>query len=380
MSQCSNCFGGCSEIVSDRCVKYTGIDVPVLGIQNGDSLSYVEQALITFLTSVLDGSGIVPIIDEDDICTLVHTYLSECEDITLNNIITVLLKTICDLQRQTTVIVDQLTVLEGNYTIPTCLSTTALAGTHAILQAVITKLCANDTILTALVLNISTNYVALADLNGLIQDYLDTISTTTMMYNRMIPYVAVEYYGPLDYFNASGKGTGVWDKIYLCNGMNGTPDKRGRVGIGCTDMLGTLALDAAVDPANPNNPTYSLTSPGNSTKGGANVITLAQAQMPIHSHTATYTPVVASHTHYTVANGLTDIVLTASTPIAYYHGTETNTNYRLSGTGGTANIGLTSSQVVSITGNPIIANSIPGGGSHSNIQPVLACYYIIFIP
>ena len=48
---CSNCFNGCAEIVSDQCVKYTGVPVAVLGIQTGDSLSYVEQSLIGFLTS-----------------------------------------------------------------------------------------------------------------------------------------------------------------------------------------------------------------------------------------------------------------------------------------------------------------------------------------
>jgi hypothetical protein len=62
---CSNCFNGCAEIVSDQCVRYTGVDVPLLGIQHGDSLSYVEQALITFLTAALDGTGIKPTIDPD---------------------------------------------------------------------------------------------------------------------------------------------------------------------------------------------------------------------------------------------------------------------------------------------------------------------------
>ena len=61
-NNCSNCYNGCTEITSDKCVKYTGVDVPVLGIQKGDSLSYVEQALITFLSSTLDGTGIIPVI------------------------------------------------------------------------------------------------------------------------------------------------------------------------------------------------------------------------------------------------------------------------------------------------------------------------------
>jgi hypothetical protein len=43
---CSNCYNGCTEIVSDKCVKYTGLDVPALGIQNGDSLNFIEASLI----------------------------------------------------------------------------------------------------------------------------------------------------------------------------------------------------------------------------------------------------------------------------------------------------------------------------------------------
>ena len=72
---CSNCYNGCSEITSDKCVRYTGIDVPVLGIKNGDSLSYVEQALIEFLVSTLDGSGIKVDIPQDIICDIVSSNL-----------------------------------------------------------------------------------------------------------------------------------------------------------------------------------------------------------------------------------------------------------------------------------------------------------------
>ena len=84
---CSNCFNGCSEIVSDRCVRYTGVDVPVLGIKTGDSLSYVEQALIEFLTSTLDGSGIKPDIDPNIICNLVKQYLPTCGDLTVTDLL-----------------------------------------------------------------------------------------------------------------------------------------------------------------------------------------------------------------------------------------------------------------------------------------------------
>ena len=38
---CSNCFNGCAETTSDQCVKYTGVDIPELGITKGDPLSLV---------------------------------------------------------------------------------------------------------------------------------------------------------------------------------------------------------------------------------------------------------------------------------------------------------------------------------------------------
>lgn len=99
---CSNCFNGCAEIVSDQCVRYTGIDVPVLGIKNGDSLSFVEQALITFLTSTLDGTGIKIDINPAIICNLVKQHLPTCGDLTVVDFITALIKAACDLQTQMT--------------------------------------------------------------------------------------------------------------------------------------------------------------------------------------------------------------------------------------------------------------------------------------
>ena len=76
---CSNCYNGCTEITSDRCVKYTGVDVPILGIQTGDSLSFVEQAIITFLSSTIDGTGVFPIIQPTDICPIVEANLPVCD-------------------------------------------------------------------------------------------------------------------------------------------------------------------------------------------------------------------------------------------------------------------------------------------------------------
>src|SRR6478752_718060 len=95
---CSNCYNGCAEIVSDKCVKYTGVDVPLLEIETGDSLSYVTQSLVTFITSTLDGSGIQITLEDEDYCELVSQYLQECETVTALDLFRALVKAACDLQ------------------------------------------------------------------------------------------------------------------------------------------------------------------------------------------------------------------------------------------------------------------------------------------
>ena len=225
MSNCSNCYNGCTEIVSDRCVKYTGINVPVLGIQTGDSLSFVEQSLITFLTSALNGTGINPIIDPQIICDLVQANLPTCGDLSLNDILSALIKSTCDLQEQVDIIAADLAILNADYSIGCLSGVTASSDTHAVVQAIINKVCQLQVDLIALALDVTTNYVKVADLNSLIQYYLSVVSgITTNYYNRMVPYVVETYYGSISGFSVTGVGSGVWQKIYLCNGLNGTPN------------------------------------------------------------------------------------------------------------------------------------------------------------
>jgi hypothetical protein len=191
---CSNCFNGCTEIVSDRCVRYTGIDVPVLGIKNGDSLSYVEQALIEFLTSTINGTGIKPIIDPTIICNLVKNYLPTCGDLTVNDILTALIKATCNLQTQIDAIVADIADIEAPYTIDCLTGVTSTSGTHDILQAVITKLCIVEADLAALALDVITNYVAIADINSYIAAYLAAVPIGNRIKDKMVPNTVVEYY------------------------------------------------------------------------------------------------------------------------------------------------------------------------------------------
>ena len=372
---CSNCFNGCAEIVSDQCVRYTGIDVPVLGIKNGDSLSYIEQALIEFLTSTLNGTGIVLDINPTIICNIVNKYLVECEDLTLPNIINALIKAVCELDTRLTELEGDFAALEGPYTIGCLTGVTSTSGTHAILQATITKLCSVEVALNALALNVSTNYVKLADLNALIAAYIaSTGMSSTKYYTKMVPFTVVEYYGAVSgNFDVSGAGIGDWEKIYLCNGNNGTPDKRGRVGVGATTGMGGGPFNPAVDPAISGNPSYTLLG-----TAGANTVTLTTPQIPAHSHTATNVLTDPGHTHFTVLSG-TGVTITATTPIAKEKTYGDNSSYLLAGAVGTPDIGVTDSKTTGIT--VATTNSSTGGGlAHNNFQPGLGCYYIMYIP
>ena len=376
MSICSNCYNGCTEIVSDKCVRYTGIDVPILGIQTGDSLSFVEQCIITFLTSTLDGTGIKLTIDPAIICELVNQYLPDCEDLNALNLFTALIEAACDLQAQVDVIVAELAALEGNYDVDCLTGVVASSGTHDILQAVITKLCDVDAALVALAVDVDTNYVKLADLDALIQAYLNSIAPIAQQYVKMVPYTAVEYYGVLSNFDGSGAGiAGLgWDKIYLCNGSNGTPDKRGRVGVGVTTGVPGGAMSAAVDPAVAGNPTYTLNS-----VNGTNNVLLTTTQIPAHTHTNTVT--VTPHTHFLYSNTVNATPgeqVNATDNVARARAITTDDlNYEIMSSTTAVTLGKSSSAQDTVS---VSIQNAGGGLSHPNYQPALATNYIIYIP
>jgi microcystin-dependent protein len=377
MSNCTDCYNGCTQIISDRCVKYTGINVPALGITTGDTLSHVEESIINFLVPVLNGTGVKPIIDNAIICTVVRKYLPTCTictGFTLNEVLTAIIKAACDLQVQIDTINATLATLNADYTIGCLTGVTASSDTHAIVQAVINKLCALDTSFNLLVASLPTTYVQLNQLDTLIQDYLNSIGYLTKYYNRMVPYTVVEYYGPITgNFDGTGAGlvSGAFEKIYLCNGNNGTPDKRGVVGVGTTDgSMGGLTLPPRTIPG-VDNPSYAL-----NVAYGYNSTTLTVGQIPDHTHLATVVINDPKHKHiqgWGGVNNLASYGVTAS-PV--------NANINTQSASGTSNFPYTSESSTGLDGtNVLVTNSHVGGNnSHTNIQPVLPCYYIIYIP
>lgn len=379
---CSNCFNGCTEIISDQCVRYTGNNIPALDISTNDSLAEVESKIVTYILNLGTGTGIVPVIDPSDLCALVSGFLPGSGTITLNDVISALLQSICSLKGNIDIINNALNTLNANYTIGCLSGVTASSDTHDVLQAAITKLCATDASLTAFITTVTTNYVQLANLNTLIQQYINSPSytppPTTYYKDKMVPYVAYEYYAPslAGQFDGTGAGIGVWSRVFLCNGNNGTPDKRGRVAAGTTDgtMLGG-ALPSAVNPATPGNPNYTLQG-----IAGANSVILSATQIPAHTHAATAISTSNPHSHFIANIGPQAGDLTASLPLDNFNDSGDNTyKYNLKQTQGTASIGPTNSQTVIVNTSVAIAET-GGGLAHPNVQPTIGAYYIMYIP
>jgi microcystin-dependent protein len=387
---CSNCYNGCQEIQSDKCVRYTGVNSAPLGIENGDNVNSVLETLISRVVSYLNGTGIDISIDLDAYCELVTKYLPACkptcEPPTLPELLEALVKAACDLQGQidtTNTALDAveaaLTTLNANYTVDCLSGVTASSDTHDVVQAIITKLC-------ALNLDVSTNYVKKSQLNDLIQDYLDDTEVTEKYYTKMVPFTVVEYYGPLsgypsssDGFTAGGAGFGYWEKIYLCNGNTVgsvvTPDKRGRSPIGAIIGVGGGPLDSQVNPAtSPLNVNYAV-----GTKNGVNGVVLSESNLPAHTHSATVTD---THYHNLVGNdtlGGTCLPITPSDPIASDGSCGgSSSNYDLSKSAqSNASLGKSSGPIGSTS---VTIGSTGGNTAHTNTHPVIACYYIMYIP
>jgi hypothetical protein len=108
MSNCDNCYQGCAETISDKCIKYTGIDIPQLGIVKGDSLAVVEQKIFNHLRV---GTGIVIDLSGISICSIMQDYLPASQDyppgsegapteFVLNDVLAALIQYSCLLQGQ----------------------------------------------------------------------------------------------------------------------------------------------------------------------------------------------------------------------------------------------------------------------------------------
>lgn len=373
MSTCSNCYNGCTETISDQCIRYTGIDVPELGISTGDPLSVIEQSLTTFLVSTLNGSGIKIDLSSIDVCTAVQQYLPTCGELSIADISKALIQAACDIQDQVDAIDATLAVLNADYTIGCLTGVTASSDTHAIIQATITKLCSVDASLTFVIGQLSS-YALKSEICTLVDDCLNNNTVAALASTKMLPYSVIPYYGPAsgyptvsDGFNSTGAGYGYWLNVYLCNGGNpGVPDLRGRVAVGATDMA-TATWPAQTNPANPGNLTYGYKDPGTEVQG-TNTIQLSLPQIPAHNHTgSTATTIISPNPHSHNYDTRT------TNNRAQFSSSEREVTTWATSTLATTSVNLTATTTLTI---------LPQGQNeaHSNVQPGLAVYYLIYIP
>jgi len=353
---CTNCYNGCAEITSDKCVKYTGVDIPELGIQSGDTLLHVEQKIMEFLTSTLNGTGIFPEIPSNVICDLVQANLPLTGPLTLNDYLTGVIETLCDLENRILGLENQ----NPNrlYDVD-CLTPTSNTDTHEVLQSVIYKVCTLAQQLTDFVTYVDATYVKISDINTYIQNYLDTQPTENLISNRMVPNAVVAYTGSLTNFDITGAGLGNWDRIFLCNGQNGTPDLRGRVLVGANSGMGGGPLDAAVNPAILGNPTYALGS-----THGTNSVVLTQGQIPSHTHTSTVST-EPDHTH-DFSNNLI--------------GRGTGGGDALTNQDNISSNDYTETDPAGEHTHTVTIGNTGGGLGHQNYQPGRGIYYIVYKP
>lgn len=335
---CLNCLDNCDPLVSDKCVKYTGMDIESLGILKGMSLFEIEKVILDKLTNL---SG--PSVKLDTItttCSFITDLLfgKTAQPFTLQQFAEIVFDGFCKLN------------VKINSTTPAAFSfnVSCLTGTldtkDKIIQAIIDKVCDVNTRLTA----IESKYVTQTSLCAQVQTCLTTIVPTYK--DRMVPFTYIPYAGPLSNFDSTGKGlvnTG-FTKIYLANGLNNTQDWRGRSPIGSVLNVPGTTLDTIVS-----NAAYNYAS---GAKYGLAEVSLNVNQNAPHSHTIND----PGHTHnipHNIDGGNTfgPTISKGGTPDA----DPWKTDLKLS---------------------DISINSSGNGAPHNNIQPSIACLYIVYIP
>jgi len=355
---CTDCFNGCGTPVPDTCVRYTGADIPLLGVETGDPLSKLEEEIVNKLVEYSTGQGIT-LSDLTIDCDFIKDLLGCCEDKTLVNVIQALITASCTLKE----LVDALDAIVNTAFVfdTSCLTGLPVNPTRDdILQALLVKVCSMSTTLDT----IAGDYVRATDLDSLISQYLATNTNTTQQSSKMVPFVAYEYYGPLSNFDGSGAGLSAsgFNRVFICNGSNGTPDKRGRVAVGAVQNVPGGALDSAVDPSLPANvgTGYVLNQ-----KFGQSFVSLNITQLPAHTH-AVNDP---GHIH--------PFARFWSRAINYGNGNSVPVLQIQQGNNLVQPTGDNSS-TIAVTG--ITIGSTGGGTAHENRQPSIAANFIMYIP
>jgi hypothetical protein len=354
----SNCFINCADgTTSDQCVQYTGPDIPALGICQGDQLSTVEQAILTNLQAALEGTGITPDQVTLENCAWLQTqFVGENQN--LSTLLQLLIDSSCSLKGMIDIINAQLVTQAISFN-TLCLQGLPLNPTiNDILQAAINIICTINTTVAA----IPATYVKASDINTIVQQqitiYLANSQSGNIEYFQYLPIGGIlPYHGALSNFDNTGKGLAAFGltNMFLCNGLNGTPDYRGLALVGAIRNVPGAALNPLIDPANPDNPNWAIDD-----ILGENKHLLTITEIPAHTHTLND----PGHTHPLIFKNAVPLPASGGSTVVPSLGSNSITPISLAAGAGISTTGIT-------------LQSSGGSQKHNNIQPSIATFFII---
>lgn len=298
----------CLTTISDKCVSYTGPDVPALGVVKtcGDlRLSDIEAIIIKKLTDIATGAGI-ELSDITGNCDFVNTTLVNA-DKSLATLIQLLFDNDCTLN-------DYIKAVDAKIEPPFsfdlgCLATVAPPNPsrNQIIQAIIQQECINTAAIAQITNELATDDTESTIMNA-VRDVIGNMVTSmfTSCQNNLIKTgsgatsqiqvigdcpIGTMLFGKFDRSSFDDSGLGLASKGMcgwaFCNGNNGTEDTRGFTLASTIDTQGP-ALNPLVSPGSDSELAQAYLS-----RKGKNKAPLNSSQLPDHNHTVTD----PGHTH-----------------------------------------------------------------------------------
>lgn len=287
----------CTTVSSANCVIYEGDSIPLLGICCGDTVSEVEYIIIQKLLEILEGTGIVLESINLNNCTYLKNIFGNKEK-SLLNLIQLLIDSDCTLRQLIQQLEDKISPTGDNFQFDLkCIENPGTTLTRDnVIQLIIDKLCSFQEQIDAIEditqnINVTVNNT----MGDFLSQAIGTCSSTGIkklgvgkdikitLVGMPPPESYIPYFGPLEYFDASGKGMDGTPACgwYIGNGQNNTIDMRGYTFAGATQGIGTLPLEARVDPNILNQPSAAT---GYKDKKGEVFNTLSIQNIPSHTH------------------------------------------------------------------------------------------------
>lgn len=258
----------CANPVSSNCVTYQGEAVPVFGVCRGDTISEVIAVIISELEGALDGTSIT-LSDVTADCEFISNQLAG-KNKTLFNLIQILIDSSCTLKE----LIDDLdTQVNAAESFETKSITPTADTTQGVIQGIINKVDSLNTTVTDITGDLGTEpittviaeYAGNAVKNQIQSGYGVTKSgsgeSASVAFSAFVPPMCPIFcVANLSNFDATGKGKvdTAFSGYYICNGLNGTPDLRGFVTGGATNLPGIqgVTLNSIVDPTTNADLTY----------------------------------------------------------------------------------------------------------------------------